>query len=213
MPGVTQRGLPVSSLGGATLSYHCNAYVSLYATIAIVASLHFSGIFNLGDIIDLYGPLLSVASLSGFGLAAVIYGAEVWGTKEGGYRMSGNVVYDYFMGACLNPRVLGVDVKMWAEIRISWILLWALAMGAVVKQWQEYGFVSPNVVLFAYGTGLYLNACAKVSCFEMIRGVAVMRMVGLTSGFLWFRRERNSFLRLGVSFHRSFSCFPPSLPF
>ena len=57
MPGHKQMGLPVSSLGGRALEYNCNAYTSLYATIAIVAALHFSSMFNLAQIIDLYGPL------------------------------------------------------------------------------------------------------------------------------------------------------------
>jgi delta24(24(1))-sterol reductase len=157
MPGVQQQGLPVSSLGGRTLVYNCNAYTSLYATIAIVAFAHFQGYFNLADIIDLYGPLLTIANISGFVLAAVVY------VTGEGYRMSGNLIYDYFMGSSLNPRIGSVDIKMWAEIRISWILLWALAMGGVAKQYETYGYVSANLILYAYGTGLYLNACAKVS--------------------------------------------------
>lgn len=155
MPGVQQQGLPVSSLGGRTLVYNCNAYTSLYATIAIVAFAHFQGYFNLADIIDLYGPLLTIANISGFVLAAVVY------VTGEGYRMSGNLIYDYFMGSSLNPRIGSVDIKMWAEIRISWILLWALAMGGVAKQYETYGYVSANLILYAYGTGLYLNACAK----------------------------------------------------
>jgi len=155
MPGVWQQGLPLPSLDGKALAYYCNAYTSLYATIALVGAAHFSGLFNLADIIDLYGPLLTIASGFGFTLAAVVY---VLGEK---YRMSGNLLYDYFMGSSLNPRIGTVDIKMWAEIRISWVLLSALSFGAVAKQYQDYGYVSPNVALFAYGTGLYLNSCAK----------------------------------------------------
>mgnify|MGYP001559228298 FL=1 len=125
MPGLKQQGLPVSSLGGRTLTYNCNAYASLYATIFIVGTLHFTGVFNLADIIDLYGPLLTVASIAGFALAAVVY---VTGER---YRMSGNLIYDYFMGSSLNPRIGSVDIKMWAEIRISWTLLFAIAMGEI----------------------------------------------------------------------------------
>jgi delta24(24(1))-sterol reductase len=36
-------------------------------------------------------------------------------------------------------------------------------MGAVAKQYQDYGYVSLNLALFSWGTGMYLNACAKVS--------------------------------------------------
>ncbi|GAA5939877.1 delta(24(24(1)))-sterol reductase [Sporobolomyces koalae] len=155
LPGVTQQGLPVSSLGGKTLTYHCNAYACVYVTTAIVAALHYTGVVRMSEIIDLYGPLLTVASISGFALAAVVY---VFGDN---YRMTGNVVYDYFMGSTLNPRIGTVDIKMFAEIRISWTLLFALAMAAVSKQYETYGRVSGNAWLFAYGTLLYLNACAK----------------------------------------------------
>ncbi|GJN94350.1 hypothetical protein Rhopal_007424-T1 [Rhodotorula paludigena] len=155
MPGVWQKGLPLSHAGGKTLDYYCNAYTSLYATVALVASAHYTGVFNLAEVIDLYGPLLTVASISGFALAAATY---VTGER---YRMSGNLVYDYFMGSTLNPRVGIVDIKMFCEIRVSWTILSALAFGAVAKQYQEYGHVSGNLWLFAYGTGLYLNACAK----------------------------------------------------
>ena len=35
------------------------------------------------------------------------------------HRMSGNAVYDYFMGAILHPRLFGgrLDIKMFAEVR------------------------------------------------------------------------------------------------
>lgn len=66
------------------------------------------------------------------------------------------------MGATLNPRIGLVDIKMFFEIRVSWSILFALAMGAVAKQYQEYGYVSGNTALFAYGVGIYWNACGKV---------------------------------------------------
>lgn len=168
MPGVQQRGLPVSSLGGKTLNYNCNALASFYATIVVVGVAHYTGTFRLSEIVGLYGPLLTIANMTGFILAGVIFVLGGGLKKGGGYRMSGNLIYDYFMGASLNPRIGIVDIKMWAEIRISWVLLWMLALGGVAKQYEDYGYVSPNIILFAYGTGLYLNACAKVSFFQNI---------------------------------------------
>ncbi|GAA5820820.1 hypothetical protein JCM11251_001829 [Rhodosporidiobolus azoricus] len=157
MPGVLQKGLPLPHLGNKVLDYHCNAYTSLYATIALVAAAHYYhlGGFDMAELIDLYGPLLTTASIAGFGLAAITY---VFGER---YRMSGSLIYDYFMGSTLNPRIGTVDIKMFCEIRVSWTILFALAMSAVVKQYEEYGYVSGNTALFAYGTWLYLNACAK----------------------------------------------------
>jgi len=71
-------------------------------------------------------------------------------------RMSGNLIYDMFMGASLNPRVFtskgwalgrkrwdGVDLKMFAEVRVPWVLLFMLAVSGGVTQYEKYGYVTP----------------------------------------------------------------------
>lgn len=75
--------------------------------------------------------------------------------------MSGNIIYDYFAGAVLNPRISNIDIKMWAEVRIPWILLFLISLGGVAKQFDQYGYVSPNQAFMVLATGLYINACAK----------------------------------------------------
>ena len=75
--------------------------------------------------------------------------------------MSGNVIYDYFAGAMLNPRIGNIDIKMWAEVRIPWILIFLIALGGAAKQYDTYGYVTPNMGVYVLGTGLYINACAK----------------------------------------------------
>jgi len=75
--------------------------------------------------------------------------------------MSGNVIYDYFAGAVLNPRIGNIDIKMWCEVRIPWVLLFLISLGGVAKQYDQYGYVSPNQAFMVLATGLYINACAK----------------------------------------------------
>jgi delta24(24(1))-sterol reductase len=48
--------------------------------------------------------------------------------------MSGNFFYDLFMGAPLNPRIFGIDLKMWVEIRIPWVLLFLFTLSACLDQ-------------------------------------------------------------------------------
>jgi len=76
-------------------------------------------------------------------------------------RMSGNVIYDYFAGAVLNPRMGNIDVKMWCEVRIPWILLALMALAGCAKQYDTYGYVSANQAFPVLAIGLYTNACAK----------------------------------------------------
>lgn len=91
--------------------------------------------------------------------ALVCYGIGV--TLGNPIRMSGNVIYDYFAGAVLNPRLGNIDIKMWCEVRIPWVLQFLLALAGCAKQYETYGYVSPNQAFMVLGTGLYINACAK----------------------------------------------------
>ncbi|KAF9048323.1 ERG4/ERG24 ergosterol biosynthesis protein [Hymenopellis radicata] len=159
IPGFQQEGLPVPSLGYKTLMYNCNALPSLYATMITAAGLHYTGVFRLTEIIDNYGHLMSVAMIWGFAVSFGMYFIAVaTGTQ---LRMSGNFLYDVFMGASLNPRIGSIDLKMWAEVRIPWVIVFFLAVSGGCKQYEELGYVTPNMAFMILATWLYLNACGK----------------------------------------------------
>lgn len=141
MPGYKQEGLPVPSLGYKTLMYNCNALTSMYVTYITAAVLHYTGTFRLTEIIDNYGHIMSVAMIWGFGVSFGMYFfAIATGTQM---RMSGNFFYDVFMGASLNPRIGSVDLKMWAEVRIPWVIVFFLAVSGGCQQYEKYGYVTP----------------------------------------------------------------------
>ncbi|KAF9454324.1 ERG4/ERG24 ergosterol biosynthesis protein [Macrolepiota fuliginosa MF-IS2] len=159
LPGFKQEGLPVPSLGYKTLMYNCNGIQCWYTTIVVSFILHWTGIFRLTEIIDNYGHLMSVAMIYGFGVSFLTYFHAVL-TKTT-IRMSGNAVYDFFMGAALNPRLGPVDLKMWAEVRVPWVIVLYLAVSGACKQYDTLGYVTPNMLFMCLATGLYMNACAK----------------------------------------------------
>jgi delta24(24(1))-sterol reductase len=66
MPGVWNLGRPLKHEGGKRLPYYCSAYCSFYATVAITIVLHVTRVFPLYTLIDEFGPIMSVAILSGF---------------------------------------------------------------------------------------------------------------------------------------------------
>ncbi|KAL0065809.1 C-24(28) sterol reductase [Marasmius tenuissimus] len=159
MPGWKQEGLPVPSLGYKKLMYHCNALWSLWATMITAAVLHYNNIFRLTEIIDNFGHLMSVAMIWGFGVSFGMYFIAVaTGTQM---RMSGSFIYDVFMGASLNPRIGPVDLKMWAEVRIPWVIVFFLSVSGACKQYEQLGYVTPNMAFMCLATWLYINACAK----------------------------------------------------
>ncbi|KIJ65555.1 hypothetical protein HYDPIDRAFT_110664 [Hydnomerulius pinastri MD-312] len=159
MPGYKQEGLPVPSLGYKTLMYNCNALWSIYATMITAAVLHYYHIFRLTEIIDNYGHIMSVAIIYGFAVSFGMYFLTVATGNQ--IRMSGNFIYDVFMGACLNPRIGPIDLKMWAEVRIPWVIVFFLAVSGGCHQYEQYGYVTPNMAFMILATWLYLNACGK----------------------------------------------------
>ncbi|CAJ0836882.1 9809_t:CDS:1, partial [Entrophospora sp. SA101] len=103
MPGPIVKGAPVSSLKGKQLDYLCNGVWSFYVTIFTSYLLHHYELFKLTDIIDNFGPLMSVAIIFGFLITFIIYAVTIFQGEH--YRMSGYLMYDLFMGAALNPRI------------------------------------------------------------------------------------------------------------
>jgi len=78
------------------------------------------------------------------------------------HRVSGNIIYDFFMGLWLNPRLFGnFDLKFWAETRVSWIMLFLLTSSAAVSQYESLGYVSSGMIFMLVAHGLYANACCK----------------------------------------------------
>ena len=159
LPGLEIKGLPIPARGGKQLVYRCNGYTAWWLTLAVVALLHFSGIFPLQTIYEQFGPLMIAAILSANAIAIAVHvGAKITGNAE---RMSGNFLYDFFMGAWLNPRIGALDLKMWAEIRVSWLTLFLLTASGVAHQFAEYGSVSVPMIFMAVAHFLYANACMK----------------------------------------------------
>ena len=160
LPGVWGYGKPLPHEDGKQLPYYCNAYASLYTTLAVLAGLHFSGIWPLYTAIDEFGPLLSVAIFSGFIVSFVAYFSALWRGKQ--HRMTGYPIYDFFMGAELNPRMFGIlDFKMFFEVRMPWYILLILSLGAAARQYEQYGYVSGEVAFVVMAHYLYANACSK----------------------------------------------------
>ena len=117
---------------------------------------------------DNYVQLLSAQILIAFALACFAYvrsfsvvagNAEGRELAAGGH--SGNLIYDWFIGRELNPRVTlplvgEVDIKSFMELRpgmLGWILL---DLAFVARQYTLFGSVSDSMVLIVAFQSLYV---------------------------------------------------------
>lgn len=160
LPGVWTKGQPLTHLKGKQLPYYCNAIWSFYTTVAIVLLLHISG-FKLYYIIDHFGEIMTTAIVYGLVLSVVLY-VYCLNVSKDYHRMTGNHIYDCFVGAPLNPRFgKYFDFKMFFEVRIPWFTLFFLSLAVALKQYETYGYVTPQVWFVLYAHWLYANACSK----------------------------------------------------
>ncbi|QUC23506.1 uncharacterized protein UV8b_07747 [Ustilaginoidea virens] len=159
MPGVLVQGRPLPHQGGQRLPYYCSAYTSFYATIAAAALLHVTDVFPLYTLVDEFGSIMTVAILSGFLNSFVVYVQAV--VRGRTHRLTGHPIYDFFMGAELNPRIGILDFKMFYEVRIPWYILFLITAATACKQYEQYGYVSAEVMFLVMAHYLYANACAK----------------------------------------------------
>ncbi|CAL3967765.1 unnamed protein product [Diplocarpon coronariae] len=160
LPGVWTYGKPLAHEGGKQLPYYCSAVWSFYTTISIMTLLHYTGLFKLSTIIDEFGSIMSVAIISGFLVSIVAYFSAL--ARGAQHRMTGYPLYDFFMGAELNPRLFGIlDFKMFFEVRLPWYILFGLSSAAAARQYELYGYVSAEVWFLVMAHFLYANACSK----------------------------------------------------
>ncbi|CAR23383.1 Delta(24(24(1)))-sterol reductase [Lachancea thermotolerans] len=160
LPGVWTEGQPLTHLKNKQLPYFCNAMWTFYTSVSIVLVLHATGIFKLYTILDNFGEIMTCAIICGFAFSIGLYLYTLF--VSGDYhRMTGNHIYDMFMGAPLNPRWGVLDLKMFFEVRLPWFTLFFLTLGAALKQYESYGYVTPQLGVVLLAHWLYANACAK----------------------------------------------------
>ena len=160
LPGVYGKGKALPHIGNKQLDYYCSALSSWYLTIGGALFLHFSGLFRLSTLIDEFGPIMSVAIISGIVVSVLAYLSAL--SRGAQHRMTGSHVYDFFMGAELNPRMFRwIDMKMFFEVRIPWYILFLLSLATALRQWDDYGYVSGEAAFLLMAHFLYANACSK----------------------------------------------------
>ena len=105
------------------LPYLCNGYLCYYICIygVFFVEAFFSHIWSISRVYDKFGEYLTAAVIVAdvTSLFWYLYGIKI-STPEQRQSHTGNVIYDFFMGTILYPRVGPiVDIKMIAEVRLS----------------------------------------------------------------------------------------------
>jgi delta14-sterol reductase len=126
IPGATVQGSELRT--GKKLDYKINAFSTLVLSFAITAGIIATqGASAFAKLYDHWPGLVTASIVMSVLQAVYVYAVSFQGDKllaKGGN--SGNVLFDWFIGRELNPRIGTFDIKTFNELRpglILWILL------------------------------------------------------------------------------------------
>lgn len=128
-----------------------------------LGSVEFGGVsytrLNLSTLYDLYAELAVAAATISLVLSVGLYVASHRkGAKlaDSAGTVGRSVVYDFFIGRELNPRVGPLDLKFFCELRpglIGWVVM---NLGMMSKQREVLGYVSAPMIMVNVFQGLYV---------------------------------------------------------
>jgi protein-S-isoprenylcysteine O-methyltransferase Ste14 len=169
LPADTPEGTELRS--GGRLKYRFNAFSSALFIMSILAAgtIVEGAEFRVWTFIsDNYLQILTTNILFSYFLATYVYVSSftVQHPKDPNQRelaaggRTGNVLYDWFIGRELNPRVTlpifgEVDIKSWFELRpgmLGWVIL---DLAFIMQQYRNFGKVTDSILLVTISQTVY----------------------------------------------------------
>lgn len=134
-------------------TYYTNlGFLSMIVSIVVVCALQYFKFIQLDFIFVHFLSFITSAILISILLSVYLY-ISSFSTKNGKQKLlakggnTGNMIYDFFIGRELNPRIFSFDLKVFCELRpglIGWIII-DLAMAC--HQLETYGSISNGMIL------------------------------------------------------------------
>lgn len=148
LPGKTFRG-PITA-GGHVPVYKANGVAAFAVSIAAFCIATFGlNLFPASIIYDNFGGLLGALNIFSLAFCAMLYLKGRFAPSGPDHSTTGNVIFDYYWGTELYPRVMGWDVKMFTNCRFG-MMGWSLTiLSFAAKQHALYGLSDSMLVAVA----------------------------------------------------------------
>lgn len=162
VPGKLTEG-PVTPAGNIPV-YKANGLLSFFVTLAaFVLAAFVLKLFNPADVYDHFREIIGTLNLFSltFCLLLCLKGQFVPSSTDSG--ASGNIIFDYYWGTELYPRILGWDVKMFTNCRFG-LMSWAVLLLCYATKQYQLGELSSSMTV---AVGLQLIYIAKFFHWEM----------------------------------------------
>jgi protein-S-isoprenylcysteine O-methyltransferase Ste14 len=130
---------------GLKVPYKLNGFSSLWVSLAALVGAWALGWLRGASVLAELGPMLTTANLFAYGLSGFLYVIGLSSTRV--ESRSGQLVYDYFMGSSLNPRLGGFDLKLFFESKIGMTTWIAITLLMAAAQYEARGSLSLPMLL------------------------------------------------------------------
>eukprot|EP01061_Rhynchopus_euleeides_P047611 TRINITY_DN9636_c0_g1_i1.p1 TRINITY_DN9636_c0_g1~~TRINITY_DN9636_c0_g1_i1.p1 ORF type:complete len:427 (+),score=183.01 TRINITY_DN9636_c0_g1_i1:162-1442(+) len=156
LPGKVVKGVQLPPAGPGVqrpshLEYRMNGHLSFWMAIAGAALF-----FDLSYIYDNYLQLAVASIIISLSLSVYLFATSFDTTKQLAEGVSGNALYDFFMGRELNPRIGTFDLKVFCELRPGLIGWMVINLGMMSKQRQLMGHNTWSMIAVVTGQALYI---------------------------------------------------------
>lgn len=148
VPGKLVKG-PITPKGWTPI-YKANGVACYFITLAVfLAGSYYLNLFSPTIVYDHFGEILGALNLFSllFCLFLLLKGRISPSTPDNG--SSGNIIFDYYWGVELYPRILGWDVKMFTNCRFAMMAWPLIILSFAAKQHELYGITDAMVVAVA----------------------------------------------------------------
>lgn len=169
LPGEVVEGVILEN--GRRLKYTMSGHLQFWLTIIVmghgiptfvstadgVYNISRFNPFRLDRIYDNYIQLITVSIIGSAILSIYLYTSSFLPNRllaKGGN--TGNVIYDFFIGRELNPRIGSLDLKEFCELRPGLIGWMTINLGMAIKQAMNNGSVSLSMALTTLFQGYYV---------------------------------------------------------
>lgn len=143
--------------------YRLNGVLAFFTTVVCFCLGGYLGAFSPTVVYDQFGEILMTSNLAAIAGSVVLYLKGLWAPSTRDSGTSGRLIWDFYWGVELHPRLFGIDLKQLVICRIA-MMGWAvILLSCAAKQIVEYGRLSNAM---AISVGLQLVYIFKFFCWE-----------------------------------------------
>ena len=161
LPGKNFLG-PITPKGNVPV-YKANGFLSFIVTISVFCFLSFYlKLFSASIIYDNFGFILGALNIFSLLICLLLYFKGRFAPSSSDSGTSGNIIFDYYWGTELFPRVLGCHVKRLITCRLGMMSWGLILLSYAAKQQELYGISNAMII----SVGLQLLYIAKFFLWE-----------------------------------------------